>query len=445
MNKNEYNATFSYKENNCNYTIFNSEYLICCGRTDIINCERRDMKLKLLNMFNIKLPGRITNLTVEKIKGKGVKLIYNNKSSIHEHIYEYHIFPPKCKDINITLIAFHSYSLYIDNLFERKTNTNYYITLNHLPFNCGNLYINENMVQNDRKKIKLGNINNTLYFISDKNEETKNYKIKYKISNSENYSDSCSIFLTILPCYHSCSNCSLIKENSDFNNHNCIECKEGYFPFPKGSSNCFSEDEMKKKNISYFFDNIKNYFSQCHSECKTCNGINEYNCLSCKNETLFLYKGRCLIECPKGTFISNNECKDCNKNCETCSKQSDIFSMNCLTCSGDKIINEDNCLEHLKSCLLIHDNKTKTFYFSYKSSNIISSCKQLYGKYIIENTNECIDIIPNGFYIVNATNGLLSHNINNNIKYFKSRKELPIKENYYSCKHNQYYDTVLNK
>ena len=49
-----------------------------------------------------------------------------------------------------------------------------------------------------------------------------------------------------------------------------------------------------------------------------------------------------LIECPKGTFISNNECKDCNKNCETCSKQSDIFSMNCLTCSGDKIINEDN-------------------------------------------------------------------------------------------------------
>ena len=83
MNKNEYNATFSYKENNCNYTIFNSEYLICCGRTDIINCERRDMKLKLLNMFNIKLPGRITNLTVEKIKGKGVKLIYHKSLDIY--------------------------------------------------------------------------------------------------------------------------------------------------------------------------------------------------------------------------------------------------------------------------------------------------------------------------------------------------------------------------
>ena len=39
---NNYHAYFSYIEDNCNYTKYNSEYLICCGKNATI-CERRDL------------------------------------------------------------------------------------------------------------------------------------------------------------------------------------------------------------------------------------------------------------------------------------------------------------------------------------------------------------------------------------------------------------------
>ena len=102
-------------------------------------CERRDMNLQLIALFNIVFPGKITNLTIEKENDSFVKLLYNNKSSIDEHIYEYHIYPPKCKNKNIILISYHSYTLNIDDLFEKKTNTNYYICLGKIPHNYGRL------------------------------------------------------------------------------------------------------------------------------------------------------------------------------------------------------------------------------------------------------------------------------------------------------------------
>ena len=44
--KNDYHLLFSYQEDNCNFTIFNSEYLVCCGKKDYIFCDRRDLDLK---------------------------------------------------------------------------------------------------------------------------------------------------------------------------------------------------------------------------------------------------------------------------------------------------------------------------------------------------------------------------------------------------------------
>ena len=261
-NKDKYNAIFSYIDNNCNISEFKSEFLICCGNINIIKCERRNMDFQFINFFKIEFPGKITNLTIENSNNDFAKLIYNNISSMNEHIYEYHIFPPKCKNTNITLIKYHSYSLNLDDLFQRKTNTNYYIILKNLPLYYGKTYINEKM-NLIGEKIKLNNEGNILYFISDKNTEVNNFEIKYEISIEETYSDLCSIFLTIKPCYHSCSNCTLSEENSNDNNHNCIECSPEYFPFPEGSSNCFKETEKSTSsefkaqimtNISYFIN-----------------------------------------------------------------------------------------------------------------------------------------------------------------------------------------------
>ena len=405
------NIIYSFTEDNCNFTIFNSEYLICCGKIDIIICERRDMNLQLINLFNLTFPGKITNLTIHNYNDSFVKLLYNNKTSTDEHIYEYHIYPPKCKNENIILISYHSYTLNIDNLFEKKTNTNHYIILEQIPSYYGKIYVNGELIQQVGMKIKLNRKDNILYFISNNNLTVNNFEIKYNISIEETYSNLCTIFLTVRPCYPSCSNCSLSEEESNENSHNCIECAKGFFPFPENSSNCFNNNEMNDKNISYFFDPIKNAFSQCHSDCKTCNGSNENNCLSCRNETLFIYNGKCIAECPKKTSANRgNECQDCNINCETClfPENSQLSSMNCLTCSEDKIIHEDDSSNHLKSCFVIHDNETKSFYNPNSLSNNISSCKQLFGKYIKENTNECIDLIPEGYYISNETTGLLS-------------------------------------
>ena len=58
LEKDKYNITFSYNENCCNYTIFNSEYLLCCGKTDQIYCERRDMDFKYIADFKINSRGK---------------------------------------------------------------------------------------------------------------------------------------------------------------------------------------------------------------------------------------------------------------------------------------------------------------------------------------------------------------------------------------------------
>ena len=131
------------------------------------------------------------------------------------------------------------------------------------------------------------------------------------------------------------------------------------------------------------------------------------------NETLFIYQGKCLPECPIKTFETKNKdgnkaCEDCHKNCETCKEAPDYPSTNCLDCSEDKIVYIEHGTKEIKSCYLIYDNISKSFYNPFK--NEITSCIQLFNGYIIENTNECIKLNTNkrGYFVSNETTGLLS-------------------------------------
>ena len=56
--KNDYQLLFSYQEDNCNFTIYQSEYLLCCGKKDSIFCDRKDKDLNLVNNFDI---GKLSN------------------------------------------------------------------------------------------------------------------------------------------------------------------------------------------------------------------------------------------------------------------------------------------------------------------------------------------------------------------------------------------------
>ena len=303
----------------------------------------------------------------------------------------------------------------MDNLFERRTNTDYYISFN-TPHNkylslYNGILINGEKLERTSSEIKLKNDGNILYITSNSNEDINNLEIKYDISIEETYSVTCIISITVKPCYHSCSNCTLYKDDSNETFHNCIECASGYYPILDENSNCFNEKEIIDKHIPYFLDKINNVFKKCHSSCKTCDGEDENNCLSCMDETLFIYQGNCLPECPKKTFETKSKdghkaCEDCHKNCETCKEAADSSSTNCLTCSEDKIFYIEHGSVQKKSCYLINDNISKSFHNPF--NNAITSCKQLFNRYIIENTNECIIRTKHEYYISNETTGLLS-------------------------------------
>ena len=119
---------------------------------------------------------------------------------------------------------------------------------------------------------------------------------------------------------------------------------------------------------------------------KECSDSNEQNCTKCLDPVPFLYKGKCLKECKNGTFlVSNNTdenkiCEDCYENCKTCKERGTPSDMHCESCSKDKI-------QFKEQCYIIHDEKNKTFYHP-EDSNIITSCFELYNRYIKENTNE---------------------------------------------------------
>ena len=188
----------------------------------------------------------------------------------------------------------------------------------------------------------------------------KNIEITYNISIEETYLDSCAITLIFKDCYHSCSVCSLSIEESNSSSHNCINCKENYYIFPEGSSNCFSKEEMNDKNITYFLNQTNNVFYICNSECLTCDIPNEDNTVL---ENLFKYKSECLTECPNGTDITykNNG----QKTCQDCSANCDIFGIENTTWLDSSISNPESLTSEIISTNFIINNTRSNIDISY--------------------------------------------------------------------------------
>ena len=278
------------------------------------------------------------------------------------------------------------------------------------------LQINEQIINNSNK-ILIADGENYLYIISNDDREIRNYSIIFTISIEETYSKKCQISLTIEPCYSSCKRCSESIYNSNLDEHNCIDCKENYYPFENKKSNCYSKEEFANMHLYWYFDENENTLGICHSSCKQCYGPYENNCLSCfSNNTniKYLYKGKCLDQCPIGTFkfeIIEGKliCEDCYKNCKTCSERGNITQMNCDSCLDNTIINN-------KGCYAIYNEIDKSFY-NPEYELEITSCYELFGKYIKENTSICIDEIEDGYFISNPKTGLLSKFDSNCISY----------------------------
>ena len=289
-------------------------------------------------------------------------------------MYEYFIYLPSCQDLNYTIIVYHSVNEEKEenekdnliNLFERKTNTEYYIEFDNLPDDYGDLMVNdEKIISGNNTKILLEQGNSyILDFISTNDKSVTNYQIPYKILIKETYSASCSINLTILPCYDSCSRCSKDKASSTSENHICLEdkCKTGYYPSPLLLTNCFTEDE---KEINWYLDFHTMRFALCDEKCNSCSGPDSDNCLTCfnpevKNELNYLLNSECLNECPNGTYAEKqsegySKCKKCHSNCKTCKEKGNNNNMKCESCN-------ENDITYNKNCYKEYNSNVKSFY-----------------------------------------------------------------------------------
>ena len=66
--------------------------------------------------------------------------------------------------------------------------------------------------------------------------------------------------------------------------------------------------------------------------CDVCSPSDLSYCVQCDGETV-RYKGQCLAECPKGTFLQGGVCYECESNCADCTD-----ATTCIECAGDNVL-----------------------------------------------------------------------------------------------------------
>ena len=395
-----------FKTHNCYLNCFKDEFLLCCGESNNINCFRNNINnFSLINKFSITLSGSITNIIITN-KPDHVIISYKNETSIKNYLYNYYIYPPQCKNVYQKINSFQIFELNLSELFEKDTNTEYYISFPELPNKYGIIKIGEKEISSTNSKIELKPEKEKLYFISKSYQALNNYDIDFQILIKETYSSKCKISLTVKECYYSCRGCIFDINNSNFSNHSCINCREDekYFPYSEKPNNCYKEQEMEKYFKDWYFNERQRIFENYESVFISNNDSNNGTQISCMNGNLYFYKGKCIKDCPYGTFGSQDDsgnkiCENCYPNCADCKELGNSTDMKCSSCS-------ENQIKYKQNCHFIYDNEIDKFYNP--DNNEIVSCLQFYNKYLIENTKECIDKPERGYFILNNITGLLS-------------------------------------
>ena len=202
-------------------------------------------------------------------------------------------------------------------------------------------------------------------------------------------------------CYISCKTCVI---GGDGTNNNCIKCIDNYHFDSNIDGNCIT------KSIGYYVDENDKY-QQCYERCKTCDGPNANNCLSCSSSSIYYYldENQCLSESDLLTnyYFDNTTglYYRCSDNCETCSTGFDYTTgeMNCITCKeGTYFENSDstNCIQR-KDGFYINNDHTTLLPCHINcatcdegavigNNNCLSCISSLYFDYYVDSTN-CVD------------------------------------------------------
>ena len=244
-----------FQSHQCFLSRFFSEFLLCCGNNDKINCFRNDItNFGIINSFIINLSGSIKNILITNKIDHVIISYKNDDSSNKNYNYNYYIFQPKCNNISIKINSFQNIEINLIDLFNRITNTKYYISFLSMAPNYGIIKLEQTTITSLNNKIEITTDMNKLYYIfSNTYEVINNFDIIYNISIEETYSSTCKIsIIANNNCYHSCRGCNertniIINENE----HNCLNCNEesNYFPYTEKPNNCYTKEEMEQNFI----------------------------------------------------------------------------------------------------------------------------------------------------------------------------------------------------
>lgn len=218
-----------------------------------------------------------------------------------------------------------------------------------------------------------------------------------------------SLSCTQMPCLY-CSPCfSTCKTCAASSYQDCSSCTGNLYLEPSYECsvvciNPFIVDEANKKCISpcnsnQYVDKSTRNCQICNSQCETCYGPLDSNCLTCSAASgTFLNYKTCVTSCPNGKYADPNtrtclincnsigasedpitkQCTPfiCNPICTTCKFPNANY---CLTCNSNQVLVNNTCLN-----LICHETCLTCFGLD------INQCLSCKSPKILEN-NQCLD------------------------------------------------------
>ncbi|KAF7298436.1 Extracellular matrix protein FRAS1 [Mycena kentingensis (nom. inval.)] len=180
-------------------------------------------------------------------------------------------------------------------------------------------------------------------FTQDQNDATKCVTVAATAGGNTCPDGSFSDGTACQPCSASCSKCKGPTSND------CLVCPTSRFLSNDGS--CVGASASGVCDGSDLIaDNNKGKCDTCGGKCTTCtissfnvgSTVNQLKCTGCLKGTV-LSDGKCIDECPSGTFLSpkdNMTCTNCDSSCSTCSGS----ATTCVTCPSGQIASNGKCV-----------------------------------------------------------------------------------------------------
>ena len=183
-------------------------------------------------------------------------------------------------------------------------------------------------------------------------------------------------------CYNSCALCNKGEIFDELTNnyiHNCLKCKDNYYPLKKEEKSCYSEETI----FEGYFLNEENKWEECYERCGTCQtkGNEErMRCLSCKtnyvskeyNKLVYLKltEGNCIISCPDNLFLTKEI--ECASTCPF---------------GTYEYIPNNRCVDECPSSFIINEEKTRCVFSSFNNVTTFSEFKEI----VFSNINDFVD------------------------------------------------------